>query len=519
MLLHSKSGVLRMKTIAAACFLILCAVSLAYGADEKEHKTSTPIKHVIVIFQENVSFDHYFATYPHATNPTGEPRFVARRDTPTVNGISGALLTNNPNLVNPFRLDRAHAATCDQDHDYTDEQKAFNGGIMDKFVQTVGTGPGTDGILTCAKTDVMGYFDGNTVTALWNYAQHFAMNDNSFNTTFGPSTPGALNLVSGQTAGATRVVGFFDGDIAAGSVIGDPQPAFDKCSTRETVSVSGKNIGDLLNAKGVSWGWFQGGFRDCKASHIGSDGLPKGDYIPHHEPFQYYTSTSNPAHVPPTSAALIGHQGDAANHQYDFADFWTAVNANNLPEVSFLKAPGFQDGHAGYSDPLAEQQFIVGIINRLQQSREWDEIAVIISYDDSDGWYDHVMSPIVTPSNTAADSLNSPGNCGTSAPGAVQGKCGFGPRLPLLVISSFAKSNFVDGTLTDQSSILRFIEDNWGTGRIGGGAADERAGTLLNMFDFNHRNKKLFLDPITGKSNGDDDDDRDRDDDHDHDRD
>jgi phospholipase C len=481
--------------------LIAFSVSLAYGADEKEHRTTTPIKHVVVIFQENISFDHYFATYPHAANPGGEPRFVARRGTPTVNGLSGALLTNNPNLVNPFRLDRAQAATCDQDHNYTDEQRAMDSGLMDLFVQTVGTGPGTDGILTCKKTDVMGYFDGNTVTAFWNYAQHFAMNDNSFNTTFGPSSPGVINLISGQTNGATRVTGFFAGDIAGNSVIGDPQPAFDKCSNRETVSMSGKNIGDLLNAKGVSWGWFNGGFRDCTASHIGSDGKPKGDYIPHHAGFQYYTSTSNPNHLPPTSAAMIGHQGDQANHNYDITDFWTAANANNLPEVSFLKAPAFQDGHAGYSDPLAEQQFIVETINRLQGLREWNETAVIISYDDSDGWYDHVMPPIITPSNTTADALNGTGNCGTSAPGSVQGKCGFGPRLPLVIVSPFARENFVDSTLTDQSSILRFIEDNWSAGRIGGGAADERAGSLLNMFDFGDRdhNRKLFLDPVTGQ--------------------
>src|SRR5262249_57286974 len=101
------------------------------------------------------------------------------------------------------------------------------------------------------------------------------------------------------------------------------------------------------------------------------------------------------------------------------------------------------------------------------------------------------------------------GNCGTSAPGSVQGKCGFGPRLPLLVISPFAKHNFVDGTLTDQSSILRFIEDNWGTGRIGGGSTDGTAGTLLNMFHFSHRrNHGLLLDPVTGQpTDGDHDDD------------
>jgi phospholipase C len=484
----------------AAGLLALVPFSQAFAGEEKEHKTATPIKHLVVIFQENVSFDHYFATYPVAANPMGEPHFHARRGTPTVNGLSGALLTHNLNLVNPFRLDRSQAATCDQDHDYTDEQKAFDQGIMDLFVQTVGTGPGHDGILTCNKTDVMGYFDGNTVTALWNYAQHFAMSDNSFNTTFGPSTPGALNLISGQTNGATTVSGDTSGDLAGGSVIGDPQPGFDKCSSRETVSMAGKNIGDKLNDKGISWGWFQGGFRDCTVAHTGSDGLAKKDYIPHHEPFQYYKSTSNPSHLPPTSTALIGHAGDQANHQYDITDFWAAFDANNFPEVSFLKAPGFQDGHAGYSDPLAEQTFLVETINRLQASREWDETAVIIAYDDSDGWYDHVMSPIVSPSNTSADALNGPGNCGTSPNGSVQGKCGFGPRLPLLVISPYAKRNFVDGTLTDQSSILRFIEDNWGTGRIGGGSSDESAGTLFHMFDFGHRrNHRLFLDPSTGQ--------------------
>src|SRR5262249_17885503 len=155
------------------------------------------IQHVVVIFQENVSFDHYFATYPHAMNPSGEPRFTARSDTPTVNGLSGALLTHNPNSANPKRLDRSQAVTCDQDHNYLDEQKAVNGGLMDRFVETVAGGSCAD------KSIVMDYYDGNTVTALWNYAQHFAMSDNSFGTVYGPSTVGALNLGSGQTHGAT----------------------------------------------------------------------------------------------------------------------------------------------------------------------------------------------------------------------------------------------------------------------------------------------------------------------------
>ncbi len=505
--------------IAAIFCALLFFASQAYG-EEKEQRTSTPIKHVVVIFQENVSFDHYFATYPVALNPAGEPHFHARPGTPTVNGLSGALLTRNPNLVNPFRFSRSQAATCDQDHDYTAEQKAFDGGNMDLFVQTLGTGPGNEGTEICQKADVMGYFDGNTVTAIWNYAQHFAMNDNSFGTTFGPSTPGALNLIAGQTNGATPTD--LSGNTIAGSVTGDPRPTMDDCSPGKggqpnQIIVSGKNIGDLLNVRGVTWGFFQGGFKPtsrnavnraiCGATHTGSDGIPKGDYIPHHEPFQYFQSTANPHHLPPSSKPNIG-KTDQANHQYDLNDFLDALNADNVPEVAFLKARGFEDGHAGYSDPLAEQRFLVDTINRLQQSPEWGDTAVIISYDDSDGWYDHGMSPIVSPSNTAADALNGPGTCGTSAPGSQQGKCGFGPRLPLMIISPFAKANFVDGTLTDQSSILRFIEDNWGTGRIGGGSSDATAGTLLNMFDFSHRRDDLLiLDPATGQPAGGDQDD------------
>ena len=208
---------------------------------------------------------------------------------------------------------------------------------------------------------------------------------------------------------------------------------------------------------------------------------------------------------------MIGRQ-DQANHQYDITDFWAAFDADNLPEVSFLKAPAFQDGHAGYSDPLAEQQFVVGIINRLQNSSEWNDTAVLILWDDSDGWYDHQMSPIVSQSATAFDALNGPGLCGgvNAATKPVQGRCGYGPRLPLLLISSFAKTNFVDHGISDQSSVTRFIEDNWlGGTRLGGNSLDKQAGSLFNLFDFRGHNGRLILDPITGERvGGDGDDDR-----------
>jgi phospholipase C len=362
----------------------------------------------------------------------------------------------------------------------------------------------------------MGYYDGSTVTAIWYYAQHFAMSDRFFNTTFGPSSPGALNLISGQTGGAlpADLNTPFGPDTVAGADISDPQPFFDDCTTRDNVMMTGRNVGDLLNAKGVTWGFFQGGFKPsapatfaangsvltkakCATSHIGSDGKPKGDYIPHHQPFQYYASTANPHHLPPSSAAMIGRT-DQANHQYDLSDFWDAVAAGNLPAVSYLKAPGYQDGHAAYSSPLAEQTFLVETLNRLQALPEWRETAVFITYDDSDGWYDHVVPPIVNHSTTVDDAAICTGDLPSL--GTQQGRCGYGPRLPLLAISPFAKKGHIDHGVTDQSSILRFIEDNWDLGRIGGGSFDAIAGSLRPLFDFggggHHR---LILDPSSGE--------------------
>ncbi|HEY3738522.1 MAG TPA: alkaline phosphatase family protein [Bryobacteraceae bacterium] len=480
----------------------------------------TPIQHLVVIFQENVSFDHYFATYPNAANPEGQPVFVAKPGTPSVNGLSGGLMTSNPNMnatngasaANPFRLDRSQAATADQNHNYTPEQQALHSGLVDMYPSSVGVagtaGPTSvpNGALLGTAAVNMGYYDGNTVTALWNYAQYYAMSDNSFDTTFGPSTPGALNLVSGQLNGVTGNINGTSAVTDAGdgtlTDIGDADPIGDVCSTTtgELFSMTGTNVGDMLNARGVTWGFYTQGFDMTVTNTNGTTGCKrsttsfvtntnKADYIPHHEPFQYYKSTANPTHARPASASAVGTT-DAANHQYDVHDFYDAIKAGNFPAVNFLKAPGFQDGHAGYSDPLDEQAFIVHVINFLQNSPYWANTAVVIAYDDSDGWYDHQMPPIVNQSASPADV---PGFCGTGTTalagvggtGHAQGRCGYGPRLPMMVISPWSKTNFVDHTLADQTSILRFIEDNWLDGqRIGNGSFDAMANSIQTMLDF-----------------------------------
>src|SRR5919198_4004678 len=210
-------------------------------------------------------------------------------------------------------------------HDYLAEQKAYHGGLVDKFVEF--TGSNDSG---CDPKQVMGHYDGNTVTALWNYAQHFAMSDNSYGTNFGPSTVGALDLIAGQTHGATPDT--MPDAVANGTAIGDPRPVYDDCYTKTNViAMTGTNVGDLLNAKGITWGWFQGGFKPtattadgkavCGAAHPNIGGATVTDYIPHHEPFQYFQSTANQHHLPPTAANMIG-KTDQANHQYDLADFW-----------------------------------------------------------------------------------------------------------------------------------------------------------------------------------------------------
>jgi len=485
--------------------------------------TTTPIKHVVVIFDENITFDHYFATYPFASNPPGEPAFIPKPNTPSVNGLTGALLTHNPNGKNPMRLDRSQAITCSNNHSYTPEQAAADGGLLDNFVAT-----------SCDGSSInLDYYDGNTVTALWNYAQRFALNDNSFDTSYGPSTSGAINLISGQTHALGLLLTQDDanhdlqGDVllSASTIFGDPDPIFDDCGSPDTAgfapsgSVDNHNIGDLLNEKGITWGWFEGGFNlsiknpngttGCARSTTSAvTGVTEVDYIPHHAPFQYYTSTANLTHARPSSVAAIGST-DAANHQYDINDFFAAVKAGNFPSVSFLKAPGYQDGHAGYSDPLDEQAFVTEVINFLQQQHDWEHTAVIINYDDSDGWYDHQLGEIVNQSATSADELLGPGSCGdgtTALAGPdgehAQGRCGYGPRLPYMVISPYARRNYVDHTLTDQSSTIRFIEDNWlGGQRIGNGSFDALAGSINNMFDFSHPGKMqpFILDPSSGE--------------------
>ena len=475
--------------------------------------TNTPIKHLIVIFPENTAFDHYFGTYPKAKNLKNEPQFNALPNTPSVNNLTEFLLNNNTNFNNPFRFDRLDSkivAVCDNDHEYSAIQESYNGGLLNNFVNKTEIAHGV-----CKPNQSMGYFDGNTVTALWNYAQHFAMSDNFYSTNFGASLAGHINLISGQTHGVIH--GNLIKLTSNGTLIGDPDSAYDDCSNGTKVYFTGQNIGDKLNEKNISWGWFEGGFKPtkwilnntdniskivkkavCGSKHLNIAGNKITDYVVHHEPFQYYASTANPHHLPPSTVNMIGHT-DQSKHQYDLSDFWNAIEHGNLPAISFLKPSQYQTGHPGYSDPIDEQNFTVNIINELQRLNHWNNTAIIIAYDDSGGWYNHVMPPIVSQSNDLKYDrlLGHDGLCGHVSTGDYQDRCGYGGRLPLLIVSPVAKINYVSHQISDQTSILRFIEDNWNLGRMGNHSFDSKAGPIDDMFNFTkgHYAHKLFLNP------------------------
>ncbi|HLY80494.1 MAG TPA: alkaline phosphatase family protein [Caulobacteraceae bacterium] len=526
------------------------APATAAAGAQNAAATATPIKHLVVLFNENVSFDHYFATYPKAANPPGEPAFTALAGTPAkIDTLANAnLLSNNPNFTNktnggdaaePFRLDRTQAFTADQNHAYTAEQQAADGGKMDLFPKYTGKGTNGGAGAFGTKGQVMGYYDGNTVMALWLYAQHFAMSDNAWTDTYGPSTPGMLNISSGQTNGMTIVattkkpstlasVSYYINDGQGGfSMINDVDPGYDACSNpKDQAMMEGQTIGDLLNKASITWGSFMGGFRLDTTNPNGSTGCKRSthstvvgrdvvDYIPHHAWFQYYRTTANPKHERPSSLAAVGysfeHDGstrDGANHNYDLQDFYDAVKAGNFPAVSYIKLPAYQDGHAAYSNPLDEQAGTVALINFLQQQPDWKSTAVVVTWDDSDGWYDHAFAKVTSPSFDAeADQLDGPGRCGTGTALAgvngkpVNGRCGPGTRLPFILISPWARANYVGHEQITLASVVRFIEDNWLSGqRLGGGSFDASAGTMNGLFDFTSagNNATLYLDPSTG---------------------
>lgn len=444
--------------------LLVTSLTKAEKADSAEAKTASPIHHTVVIFQENRSFDNYFGTYPYA------PGFKALPQTPqdvrNLNYVTGSVTRDaygpvynpdaNGNPVYPWHdAGKAAIQETDVNHGYGPMISMVNGGKMDMFYMVNhNSGKPTDtndkGLLS------MSYFDYNEVPAYWQYAQHYALADNYFQPAYGPSTPGALYLVAAQSGNGGQV----DSNTNPNArITGDPSPKngpFGGDSTNGLkYNLTYPNIGDKLSSTNQSWAWYAGGW-DAAKKDPSSDAAKT--YSPHHNPFQYFQNYED---------------GKYNNNLKDYDSFTKDIQNGNLPAVSFIKAGYGDDEHPGtgnQSTPSAEE-FTVNTINQIMNSPYWKDTAIIVTYDESGGFYDHVAPPTITPN---ADSLQ-----------------GDGPRIPTLVISPYAKQNYVSHVQYDHSSILKFLEWNYHLPALNG--KDAAANNMLDMFDFEHPNLLPYM--------------------------
>ena len=444
---------------------LLVAV-LSLGGCLSGRSEAPPIDHVIVIFLENRSFDHLFGRFPGAnglarpgarvvqTDREGRPYLtlppVVRGDSSRPTDIDTRFpqgLLNAPFAIDPFVP--ADQKTPIPMHRYYQHILQINGGLMDRYVawSTAGALP-------------MGYYDTANVP-LYPLAREFTLADNYFTAAFGgswlnhvwlicacapvfPNAPAPMRAepvvdVSGRLIGLTR-----DGDVTPdGFAVNDLQPWAPPYQegipdARRVPPQSAPTIGERLNAAGVSWAWYAGGWDDAVA------GRPDPLFVFHHQPFVYF-------------AAYGAGTAARATHLRDEKAFLEDVRSGRLPAVSFIKPIGEVDEHPGYSTVAGGERHALSLIEAVRQSPLWKRAVVIVTYDDFGGWFDHVPPP--------------PGD-----------RWGPGGRVPMLVISPWAKYAYVDSTLYDHTSILKFIEWRWRLATLT--ARDAQANNLPGAFDF-----------------------------------
>ncbi len=423
-----------------------------------------PIDHLVILFLENHTFDNLYGLFPGANGLLAPGAMVTQVDK---GGVPYATL---PPVVNPypspvpdprfprdlpnapFRLDGY--VPLDQTlpspiHRFYQHQLQINGGRMDGYVAWTDSG-----------ALPMGYND-TTKLPLYPYARDYTLADNFFTGAFGGSMLNHFWLICAATLvwpnapadkvarpeldAAGHLVGLVaDGDVTPdGYVVNDVQPFFTpfEAGTPEGERMPPQTmptIGDRLSEAGVSWAWYAGGWDDAVA------GRPAPTFVFHHQPFSYFTNFGD------------GTPGRAA-HLKDETAFLASLEDGTLPAVSFVKPLGLYDEHAGYAKIEASERHAVEVIERVKASRYWERAAIVLTYDDFGGWYDHVAPPAVD-------------------------RWGPGGRVPMLVVSPWARRGFVDHTPYDHTSILRFIEWRWGVAPLTN--RDAYAYNLLPAFDF-----------------------------------
>ena len=430
------------------------APAIASGLDK--------LNHVVVILQENWSFDSLYGEFPGANGiaSAGDTVRQIDKEGQPYKTLPQPIDTNKkppaPDTrfpadlpVQPFDID--HYAPPDQligdlTQRFYQEQQQIDGGKMDKFVAVNGTSAGL----------TMGYYDATNLPE-GKLAQQYTLADNLFHAAYGGSMINHFWLIAGATPqwpnAPANMVAQVDanGKVTKDGVVtpdghlvntafpaNGPHPATITDTAQLVPPLTMPTIGDRLDQKQITWAWYSGGWSDAMA------GKPDPLFQFNHQPFAYFANYAN------------GTPGQAA-HLHDEQDFLNALKNNSLPAVSFIKPLGTDNEHPGYASLARGQQHVADLVQAVQQSPYWKDTAVIITYDENGGFWDHVAPP-------KGD------------------RWGPGTRVPAIVVSTYAKKGFIDHTQYDTTSILKLIETRWGLAPLG--ARDAAADGLTGAFDF-----------------------------------
>lgn len=461
----------RLATLLLPCFVLSWALAGAQQPSKSAIRQQlianlrTHIHHVFVIYQENRSFDSYFGSFPGVDNlATAEARAHGFRQYDPI----------GKTWITPFLLTAAD--TEDADHSREALLAKSDGGRMDHFVSyeetnlvnSSGFSPNLArqiGLLTMAHEDC------STVPFLWMYAHRFTIYDHIFQAMYGPSTPGNIDLIAGQT-GETQAARHpdqaFKSSFGTGEpVVNDADPDFgpyafaseangqlqlDQTYATVMLTMSGRNapevkkdaddvkedIGELgrLDRQAVPWGWYQEGFGN-------GEGNNHPAYIVHHNAPQYF--------------GYIRQNPSMWSGEHDLLDFFSDIEKQRLPDRSVVFVKGGRqnpfgwtpvnpralavlgdDDHPGYSDSHLSESLVAKVVNAIARSPYWKDSAIIITWDDSEGFYDHVPPPQFE-------------TCPDKEP------CGDGPRVPFILISPYARPGGVVSDPGDHVSFIKFL--------------------------------------------------------------
>jgi phospholipase C len=445
----------------AATLALSAAMSLAViTSTQAQTGGIQKINHVVVIYQENWSFDSLYGKFPgangldkaEATTPQVDKNGDPYPKLPQPLNTSFSPAVPDPRFpadmpVAPFDTKSfvgANQQTGDLVHRFYQEQYQIDGGKMDKFVAW-----------SDAAGLVMSYYDATDMPE-GKLAQQFTMMDNFFHGAFGgsflnhqflicacaptfPDAPAAIVAQLDANGMMTK-----DGQVTPDGYVvntsfsvNTPHPASAPAETL-VPNQTAPTIGDRLSEKGVTWDWYSGGWNEAVIGH------PDPLFQFHHQPFIYYANYAD-------------NTPGRADHLRDESDFYTDAANNKLPAVSFIKPIGPNNEHPGYATLLNGQQHVADLVKAVQDSPAWADTAIIITYDEHGGRWDHVPPPTTD-------------------------KWGPGIRVPAIVISPFARKAFVDHTQYDTTAILKFIETRWGLTPLN--SRDAAAGDLQSAFDF-----------------------------------